>query len=161
MENTLHSTEIKTMIKRLYKQQIMPITDINEFMKFFDDMSNEEIHEALDEFKPDESSAETVYAEDYLKSMKAMNTTQTFDLEFAFLVLKSNNQVFSAVHIRSRYDIVGFDCPAEVEDDWGRIPERVDWLDHYKKECEIQHLPQETEFFEIIYKTVQVDVNPF
>ena len=139
----------------------MPITDIDEFFKFFDDMPDEEIHAALDEFKQDEPNDENVLAENYIKYMETMNKTQTFNLEFAFLVLKSNNQVFSAVQIRSMYDIVGFPCPTEVEDDWSFISERVDWIDHYKKECEIQHLPPETEFFEIIYKTVQLDVNPF
>lgn len=121
-------------------------------------MSDEEINEALDEFKPDESSVETVYAEDYIKSM---NATQTFDLEFAFLVLKSNNQVFSAVQIRSMYEIVGFECPHFLTEGFSWLREFYDWEKHYEKECEIQHLPQETEFFEIIYKTVSVDVNPF
>lgn len=143
----------------------MPITDIDEFFKFYDDMSDEDFNAALDESKPDESSTEIVYAEDYLKFMKTMNTVQTFDLEFAFLVLKSNNQVFSAVQIRSIYDIVGFDCPIQ-EDSWNPINGNswlafCDFEKHYSKECEIRHLPQETEFFEIIYKTVQVDVNPF
>ena len=135
----------------------MPITDIDEFFKFFDDMSDEDFNAALDEFKPDESNTETVYAEDYLKFMKAMNATQTFDLDFAFSVLKSNNQIFSAVQIRSMYDIVEFDCPVN-DDNWNAY---CDWEEHYSKGCEIQHLPPETEFFEIIYKTVQVDVNPF
>lgn len=135
----------------------MPITDIEEFFRFFDDMSDEEINAVLDEFKPDESSTETIYAEDYVKFMKQTNIVETISIDLAFLVLKSNNQVFSTVQIRSIYDIVRFECPID-DDNW---KEYCDYETHYSEDCEIQHLPQETEYFQIIYKTVDIDVNPF
>jgi hypothetical protein len=143
----------------------MPITDIEEFFKFYDDMSDEEINAIFDEYKLDESSTETVYAEDYVKLMKAMNRVETISIDLAFLVLKSNNQIFSTVQIRSIYDIVRFECPVS-DDSWNPIDGSswlvyCDWQDNYSKDCEIQHLPQETQYFEIIYKTVDIDVNPF
>jgi hypothetical protein len=87
------------------------------------------------------------------------NVVETISIDLAFLVLKSNNQIFSTVQIRSMYDIVKFDNP--LEDTYIFKKEYLDYKEHYSKDCEIQHLPQETEYFEIIYKTVDIDVNPF
>jgi hypothetical protein len=170
----------------------MPITDIEEFFKFYDDMSDEEINAIFDKFKPEESSTETVYAEDflkfleiskkeidnalrylkpnnieyepiyaedYIKLMKATNRVETISIDLAFLVLKSNNQIFSTVQIRSIYDVVGFDNPLDYTYIFKK--EYLDYKEHYSKDCEIRHFPQETEYFQIIYKTVDIDVNPF
>jgi hypothetical protein len=134
-----------------------PIKDINEFLKFYDNMPDEEINAALDEFKPDESNTETVYAKDYIEFIEETKVVQIIPIDLAFLVLKSDNRVFSAVQIRSIYDIVGFKCPVGSNN----FEEQWDWEIHYLKECEIRHLPQETEYFKIIYNTVNIGVNPF
>lgn len=129
----------------------MPITDIDEFFKFYDDMSDEDFNAALDESKPDDKNS--------FNFTPVINIVDSIFIELAFLVLKSHKQIFSPVQIRSIYDIVKFDSP--IYDTLLFWKEYRDWEKHYEKECEIQHLPQETEYFEIIYKTVQVDVNPF
>jgi hypothetical protein len=51
----------------------MPITDINEFFRFFDDLSDEEFNQMLDECAPpiDADATNLVYAEDYIVFMKA------------------------------------------------------------------------------------------